>query len=307
MSGTSASAPRLRPARTSWARRLGILGVAVWLVLGASLVAAQASDPNRAVAIAKKLELLQRYLDSGGAQKIAASDNATALELLERARERAGLAFASYNRGDMAIAEERLSEAFRAYSEATDVLRSQGAPESELRQQNAGLREEIDSYLRAFDEALLAKGPSAAGLLNRGRLNELLDQSTYLEENGDALAAHNRLKEAYGMAVSALTQARDNETVVYSLNFRTPADEYDYEQNRHRSYVMLVEQMSQSTELSEQAVALAMRYADEGAKLRQQAESQAAAGRYQEAIATMEEANKRLVRALQMMGLSIPG
>ena len=52
---------------------------------------------------------------------------------------------------------------------------------------------------------------------------------------------------------------------------------------------------------------LAQRYADEGAVLRREAEQQAASGQFETAIATMEEANKRLVRSLQMMGLSIPG
>ena len=70
---------------------------------------------------------------------------------------------------------------------------------------------------------------------------------------------------------------------------------------------MLVDQMSRSGELSEQALKLAQRYASEGAKLRQEAESQAASGQFEAAITTMEEANKRLVRSLQMMGLSIPG
>ncbi|MDX1592904.1 MAG: hypothetical protein R3298_01565 [Gammaproteobacteria bacterium] len=268
---------------------------------------AQASAPEQAVTIAKKLELLQRYLDSKSSEKITASGNGTAIELLARARERGGQAFGSYNRGNMAIASERLDEAFRAYSEALDVLRSSLAGDEEIVRQNAELREEIQSYLQAFDEALLAKGPSAANLLNRGRFEELLEESRYLERDGDPHAAHAKLKDAYGMAIDALSRIRESETVVYSLDFRTPADEYRYEQNRHLSYSMLVQQMRSTTELSEQAVRLADRYADEGAKLRAEAEAQAAAGEYEAAILTMEEANKRLVRSLQMMGLSIPG
>jgi hypothetical protein len=65
--------------------------------------------------------------------------------------------------------------------------------------------------------------------------------------------------------------------------------------------------MRQSSEYNEQALKLAERYRDEGEKLRQEAEAQAASGQFEAAIKTMEEANKRLVRSLQMMGLSIPG
>jgi tetratricopeptide (TPR) repeat protein len=266
----------------------------------------QAVDPNLAVTIAKKLELLQRYLDSNGAQQIAAGDNATAQELLGRANERAEQALHSYNRGDMQIADERLTEAFRAYSEALDVQRGKRSGH-EIKQQNAALRDEIGAYLQAFDEALLAKGPAAAGLLNRGRVNELLAQADDLEQAGDSQAARERLKEAYNLAITALTRIRDSETVVYNLDFRTPADEYRYEQNRNQSYAMLVEQMRQTSEYNEQALKLAERYRDEGEKLRQEAEALAASGQFEAAIKTMEEANKRLVRSLQMMGLSIPG
>ncbi len=303
MSGHAAPAPP----RLSRTRLLGALCIAACLALLPAALNAQSADPNQAIAVAKKLELLQRYLDSNSAQKIAGSDNAAAIELLGRARERGDQALQSYNRGDMAIASERLTEAFRAYTEALDTLRAKSAGADQIKQQNDGLREEITSYLQAFDQALLEKGPAASGLLNRGRVNELLDESRYLEENGEPQTAQNRLKEAYGMAVGALTRVRENETVVYRLDFRTPADEYRYEQNRHQSYTMLVDQMRSSSELSEQALKLAQRYADEGAKLRADAESQAAAGQYEAAIQTMEEANKRLVRSLQMMGLSIPG
>lgn len=307
MSGPAASAPGPRHATASRCAKLLVLCIAAWLALLPARLPAQAVDPNQAVAVAKKLELLQRYLDSNSATKIAESDNAAAIELLARARQRGDQALQSYNVGDMAIAGERLTEAFRAYTEALDTLRAKRSGGAEIKQQNASLREEITSYLQAFDQALLEKGPAASGLLNRGRVNDLLEESRYLEENGDPQTAQNRLKEAYGMAVGALSRVRENETVVYALDFRTPADEYRYEQNRHQSYTMLVDQMRNSSELSEQALKLAQRYADEGAKLRAEAENQAAAGQYEAAIQTMEEANKRLVRSLQMMGLSIPG
>lgn len=312
MSGHAASAPDRRPPPPAAGRAsrrptaLAILCLALSLLLPLA-VNSQAVDPNLAVTIAKKLELLQRYLGSSGAQKIAAGDNATAQELLGRANERAEQALHSYNRGDMQVADERLAEAFRAYSEALEVQRGKRTGQAEIRQQNAALRDEIGAYLQAFDEALLAKGPAAAGLLNRGRVDELLAQAHGLEQAGDPQAAREQLKEAYNLAITALTRVRDNETVVYNLDFRTPADEYRYEQNRNQSYAMLVEQMRQSSEYNEQALKLAERYRDEGEKLRQEAEALAASGQFEAAIKTMEEASKRLVRSLQMMGLSIPG
>jgi len=292
------------PGRT--ARLRGLL-LCLLLLGGTATAHAQAADPNRAIAVAKKLELLQRYLGSASAEKLANSDNAAVQELFGRARERGEQALASYNKGDMGIAEERLNEAFRAYTEALDSSRAKPGGGAEIRKQNASLRDEIRSYLQAFDEALLAKGPAAAALLNRGQVNDLLAEADRLEAAGDPASAQNRLKEVYNLAVSALTRVRENETVVYTLDFRTPADEYRYEQNRYQSYAMLVAQMRESSELGEQALKLAQRYQDEGENLLKQAEAEAASGQYPQAIQTMEEANKRLVRSLQMLGLSIPG
>jgi tetratricopeptide (TPR) repeat protein len=268
---------------------------------------AQAATPDKAVAIAKKLELLQRYLASSGSEQIAAGDNPTARALLERARERGSQAMSAYAKGQMDSAEERMAEAFRAYSEALGMQRGQRSGDAGLRARNAALRDEIGGYLRAFDEALLRKGPSAAALLNRPRADQLLAEAERLERNGDPRGAQAALDEAYSMAITALTRIRDNETVVYSLDFRTPADEYRYEQNRHQSYQLLVRQMQHSSELGAKALELSRRYADEGEALRRTAEAQAESGQFEAAIESLEQANKRMVRALQMLGLSIPG
>ena len=53
------------PGRTA---RLGGLLLCLLLLGGAGTVHAQAADPNRAIAVAKKLELLQRYLGSASAE-----------------------------------------------------------------------------------------------------------------------------------------------------------------------------------------------------------------------------------------------
>ncbi|HEY5719539.1 MAG TPA: hypothetical protein VIW02_04085 [Gammaproteobacteria bacterium] len=283
------------------------VGLAVLLLSPLPRAWAQADAANQAVAVAKKLELLQRYLESPSSEKIASGDNGAAQELLARARERGAEAMRAFEKGEMTRAGDRMNEAFRAYTEALEVQRRKGAGYAEIKQRNAALREEITAYRQAFDEALKEKGPAAAGLLNGARVDELLLESVELEKSGNPSGAQERLKEANNMVVAALTRIRQNETVVYTLDFRTPADEYRYEQNRHQSYAMLVEQMRQATELGEKALELARRYAEAGDKLRLQAEAEAGTGQYEQAIKTMEEANRQLVRALQMMGLSIPG
>ena len=47
--------------------------------------------------------------------------------------------------------------------------------------------------------------------------------------NSEFQQALPAFKDAYNLIVAALIRVRENDTVVYGLDFRTPADEYRYE------------------------------------------------------------------------------
>jgi hypothetical protein len=239
--------------------------------------------------------------------RIRESASRRAHDLLDRAielREQARRALAD---GDLDLAEKDIGLALRSISAATTALAQEGRSSEDVARRNAALRDEIRGYRESFNQTVLSKGPQFASLLDAARVDELIAEADALSASGEHARAATPLQEAYQLTVNALTRLRENETVVYSLNFRTPADEYRYEEKRHESYALLVHQMVSSGAAKGSRAELVNRFLEQAARLAEQARREAGAGDHAAAIETMEDANQSMVRALQMMGLSIPG
>ena len=123
-------------------------------------------------------------------------------------------------------------------------------------------------------------------------------------------AAASELKDALALAteanrlsIEAITKLRSGETVTISLEFATPADEYAYEQKRFDSGEAMVGMMVGEGRAEGDTRSRVDQFLGEGRKLKRQAESEARAGRHQEAVKLMEGAYQQLNRALQTMGV----
>jgi len=294
-------APAAATTRVSSGRRGQPLG---WALLALALaLAPPAARAAADEALQKKLYLVGYYLDSATSTRIRQSDNRRAQDLLDRAvklHEEARRALAD---GDIALAEREIGLALRSISAASTALSQDKAPADETAARNARLREEIVGYRESFDRTLLEKGPQFANLLDAGRLDALLARADEFTRAGEHAKADEPLREAYQLTVDAVTRLRRNETVVYALNFRTPADEYRYEEKRHESYALLVHQMVSQGAAQGPRQALVDRFLEDASRLASEAREQAAGGEHTAAIKSMEDANKSMVRALQMMGL----
>lgn len=282
-----------------------------WCLHASLTVLTLAGQPAAADATAtdKKLKLVEHYLVSKTAERIRESGNADATQLLKRAAELLARARERLAAGDVADADVSVAQALRSFSSAsTAMTRARGSTE-ELKKRNAQLRNEVAVYRDSFRASLLEKGPSFAGLLDDSRLDALLARAQKLTAANKHVDASKPLQDAYDMTVAAVTRLRNNETVVYALDFQTPADEFRYESNRNQSYELLVQQMTiaGAESGSRSAAPLVERFVEDARNLKEQADDQAARGDYEQAIKTMEGANKSLVRALRMMGMSIPG
>lgn len=283
--------------------REGLLACAL---LALSL-AAPGARAEAAEGLQKKLYLVGYYLDSATSTRIRESDNRRAQDLLERAAKLHEEARRALADGDLALAEREIGLALRSISAANSALSQGNAPDDETAARNARLREEIVGYRESFDRSVLEKGPQFASLLDGERIDALLARADELTRAGEHVKAGEPLREAYQLTVDAVTRLRSNETVVYALEFRTPADEYRYEEKRHESYALLVHQMVSQGAAQGSRQSLVDRFLEDASRLASEAREQAAVGDHPAAIKTMEDANKSMVRALQTMGLAIPG
>ena len=162
---------------------------------------------------------------------------------------------------------------------------------------NQTLRAEVEGYRQAL--------PADRAADTLATVDELLAAASRHSETGDHGAARGLLQEARGLVIQALTETRNQETVVYSREFRTAADEYRFEAERFDTYARLMQKV-----LAERpppgsmtdAIAKARRKA---VSLKEQADDLADRGDWKEAIVAMDEANSTLARWLSMMGLPV--
>ncbi len=297
VSASANTGNRPRRARCAWTCAL---------LLALAGLPAGAQDPE--VAAQRKIGLLQQYLISGAAQRVEASGDAAAIELLGTARSAHESAAAALAGGRVSEAEDHAREGLRAFSRATVVLkRVRPAAYADDPARNARLRKEIEAHRAAFMEGAREKGPQAAALLDTTRFDHLLKRAEDLEGAQEGRRAAESLREARDLLVLALARLRQNDTVVYSLDFRTPADEYRYELERNRGYELLVQEMQGRLGADKTKRVLVQRFLDLGRELAARAAELAAVGDHKVAIERMEEANKNLIRALQYMGVPVSG
>lgn len=171
------------------------------------------------------------------------------------------------------------------------------------------LRSEIElvvSYRNAFKS--LTSDPS---LGPRARAAEA--KVAALVAHSERLAASSRLAEAISVAeeanrlvVESIVRLRNGETVVVSLSFDNPMQEYAYEQRRFKSNEVMVLMMVDEGRASDpRQRKIVDEFSNEGHRLHQLAEKDAGIGKYAEAVRSMEAASVELTKALQAMGVPI--
>ncbi len=281
---------------------LALLAVATCLMQAPTV---GADDSKRVSAIERRLDLTQNYLNSSSAANMAAGDNQEAKQFVGKAREYHDLARKALADGDLDTAADLADQSLRAYSAASAARQGAGRSENLQASENKALRLEIETYLQAYLAALQEKGPTMAGLLNRRELDDLLARADRQQNTGDHQAANQSLRQGQQMVVTALTKIRSNETVVYTLEFQTPADEYRYERERYNEYLRLAQQVLASGQVGEAKTMMFDKVVQKGRNLNGQAEQLAGQGNFEAAISHMEQALAKLVQGLQLLGVPV--
>ena len=167
------------------------------------------------------------------------------------------------------------------------------------------VRSEIDAYLESFRAALADKGPSMAGLLDQQYVADLMSSAKQSQSTGDYRTARSNLTQAKQLIVDALIKIRNNETVIYAVEFQTPTDELRYERERYLEYVTLGQQVLANNEVAQSRKMLFEQQKKIGDQISQDAMTLASEGDYAGAIKGMEEAVRKMVQGLRLLGIQL--
>lgn len=240
--------------------------------------------------IAQKISLLDNLLArTKASERYSAPDNEQARALVAEAEELAGIARENLKKGDLEVVVQGIDEAFQRVFNASRMCRQETGSTLVEQMRYQELLEGIDS---------LRPGANSG---TDPETERLIGEARGRAEQDDYAGATKLLGQAYEKVASAVALSRDNETVVYSLDFATPRDEYEYEVRRYGGNRMIIDLLLEKHPGS--TVALVKSFVAKAEEMRASAESKAEAGKFEEAVRDMETAGQHQQRALGLLGI----
>jgi hypothetical protein len=254
------------------------------------LAKAESGKATAAQLLTQKISLLENLLARTTASKrFAASDNLEARELVAQATELTALARENLAAGRPEVASQGVDEAFKRVFAATRMLKKEPGSTLVERMRFEELMEAIDSLKSG---SASTRDPEAERLIADARARA--DQDDYA-------GALKLLSQAYEMTASAVALSRDQETVVYTLDFASPKDEYDYEVRRFEGNRMVIDLLLRKHPGT--TAALVKSYVSKAEEMRLSAATKAANGNFEDAVRDMEEAGRHQERAMGLLGI----
>lgn len=218
--------------------------------------------------------------------------------------------------GDHVVALNEANLAYAAVQKALNELRggeTLGQISMVTNDGSSRQAEEYETRLRSINALMDAYQRIAAEKSQNIQSKSLTDQVNTLTQKAQrASAAKNydeangTLKVAYSQVRDALEKLRGGETLVRSLNFATPEEEYRYELDRNDTYRMLIKMLIDEKKTMG-VDSRVQQFLDEAGAQRALAERQAASGDHGQAIKTMEQSTHTLIQAIRNAGIFIPG
>ncbi len=281
---------------------------ALVLILGLSMAFAQeqtgsdrGSAKGVAEKIAQKIKMLDLILNSPDRlQRVEASDDSIARELLSRAAENFLKGEEFFARGQYLEAEAVLDYVLRDLSASAQLL---SLPQQK-KNQYAKFMEQLDSFtLPAWSNLDEVENDALQQQLQR--VSELRNQAVRRADAELYDEAIAMLEQAYQLKVSLLDQFEHETTIVYDLKFDTIQDEYQYMINRTYHYLDLVQVALSKFEVDEQTRKLTDNYLYRSMLNLENAEDFEAQGQFSEAIPILDKSINQLSSVLKILGINI--
>lgn len=261
---------------------------------------------ERAKALDPRMDKIVKLINtSSGARQVLASDNPKAQEYHAKAKALYDQALHATTKSD---ASRLLNKSVMAMYTAIRSA-SPGEVLAEKRKRDFDkLKRSVDTFIVQHKRISDEKGAGSSSDALRAQVDALVgeaDKAFAAKQHG---TAQKLLRESFEMLRNSIESMREGETLVRSLNFATKKDEYDYELERYKSQLLLVDVLLKEKRASSAYVAKQVdKYIAVAEEARGKAERAASDGDHKAAISLLEQARKQIVRALRTGGIYVPG
>ena len=257
-----------------------------------------------------RMQSVEKLLEtSSAAQQIKGSDNQAAKDKHEQAVQLFDKAKLAQGNGNEQQAADLLKQATKTMFEATRMIKKDDSFMAQDVRDFEERKASVEALCTAYENIAKEKG------IDKATENELhafvykrVDQAEALKKESRVKEGRKMLDEAYIAAKVAIEHLRGGETLVRSLNFASSEEEYHYEVDRNDTHRMLVDVLLKEKMKTNLGIeAMVNKFMESADKLRVRADEQASDGEYENAIGTMEQSTKEIVRAIRSAGIYIPG
>ena len=144
------------------------------------------------------------------------------------------------------------------------------------------------------------------GVLDEDYFLKNYQKAVSLFENGATTESYRLLSELSQWAEGQVIKARENQTLVYSLTFLSPKEEWEYELKRNENYFNFLMLHTRTNPFPDAAVGYAKELIKKNDEYKKKAIKAARKEKYEEAVGLIESGTDNLARLLRMSGVPIP-
>jgi hypothetical protein len=255
----------------------------------------------------QKIMLAEMMLQSKNAKAAASGPDGPAKTSIAQATEKLQSARKEVDAGHSTAAMKLAEESLKLIASATKSMTSEDT-QRQKKAKFAEVQETLhnfqESHKQNYERTVKKRGKSAAVDYDHAKVDALVAEAKSAADKGEYDKGIESLTQAERLVTKAIQSMLDSQTIVYDLNFETPAEEYDYELKRYIGYEELIPVAIEEKKPTEAVVKLMDTYVDKGRAQKAEAERRAKAGNYPDAISLMLSATEEIRRALRLAGVS---
>ena len=229
----------------------------------------------------------------------AKASKQAAQDYLEQAKK-------AHSEGNIEAARQALNNAKMAIFKS--MRRVGGRVKQEKMQDDFKNRyDSVTALLQAHQRVSQEKNAEQSGAEVQQFVQNTMAEARRLSNAGQLPQALQTINKAYFSVRLALTQLRNGDKLVRTLEFKNKEEEYQYELERNKTLQMMVDILLKD-KLADARFAMMINIPmKEALRLRELAQEQAKLGDHEQAIETLEKATQQIIRTIRSAGIYIPG
>lgn len=199
--------------------------------------------------------------------------------------------------GELAIADTGINELLKSLSRTSYKRKNSTVKRDVYKNLLASVQSHWQAYQSIFPDIDIEA---------QKEFEASVSEAISLANTKNYMAATQVLKGVYEQTINQLVSLRNNQTLIHSLDFSSPEDEYQYELGRFKSYRLLLDLKLAEKANSMRPLAAIDVLLTQAESLRSHADVVQVEGDHQQAVELMEKSIAFMIKALRMLGVLIP-